>query len=57
MRVVPIADIEMDYPQSTKGRGGYPPSGGGISDGGKFPHDVPSLSLTRLPEGKDYELM
>lgn len=47
----------MDYPQSTKGRGGYPPSGGGISDGGKFPHDVPSLSLIKLPEDKDYELM
>lgn len=28
-------------PQSTKGRWGYPPSGGGCSDGGKLPHDIP----------------
>lgn len=37
------------YPQSTKGSGGYPSSGGGISDGGRLPHDTPILSCTTTP--------
>lgn len=47
----------VDYPQSTKGRGGYPPSGGGISDGGKLPHDVPILPPIKLPEYKEGDQM
>lgn len=33
------------HPQSTNGRGGYPPSGGGLSDGGRFSNDIPKLWL------------
>lgn len=38
------------YPQSTKGRGGYPLSGGGLNDGGRLPHEVPILSPIVSPD-------
>lgn len=44
----------MTYPQSIKGRGGYPLSGGGLNDGGRLPHEVPILSPIVLP-GKEAE--
>lgn len=38
-----------DYPQSRNGSGGYPPSGGGIKEGGRVPKDAPVLSLNISP--------
>lgn len=35
-------EVEI-YPQSMKGRGRYPASGGGISDGGRLLNEVPRL--------------
>lgn len=40
----------LTYPQSTKGSDGYPPSGGGFSDGGRFPSEIPELSLIMSPD-------
>lgn len=33
------------HPQSTNGSDGYPTSGGGLSDGGRFPNDIPKFWL------------
>lgn len=38
-----------DYPHSRNGSGGYPPSGGGIKEGGRVPRDAPVLSLNISP--------